>query len=1152
MLIDPDQLMKSINFEFLRPKWPELAGLGGFAEAYAHSDPVGALGKLRTFCEQTVGSLHQQLRLPRPPRANLMDLLDNDAFKSAVPEVIQSKLHALRIEGNKSLHANTGSSPVALRCLQDAYNIGRWLFVTYDGGKVEDCPPFANPPEGGIEAVERRKEKRSILERMSAQEAQLQKLLDELETERSRATLATLSAAELQTQLEAALAVGQQTADALEAVDPLAFNEAETRRYVIDLMLSDAGWDVGAGNTNTAQVHKEEPVAHQPTESGVGRIDYVLLNDNGKPLAIIEAKKSVRSPEDGRTQAKLYADGLQRELNLTPKDRPVLFYTNGHELWIWNDAEGEPPRKIYGYPSRDSLQYLLAQRTQKKPLSEVAPSPAIAGRMYQIEAVRRVVERFAEKKRKALIVQATGTGKTRVAISLADALIRAGWAKRILFLCDRRELRKQAHNAFKEFLPSEPRVYVTAATAQDRNQRIYLATYPAMMKCYEAFDVGFFDLIIADESHRSLYRRNKVLFDYFDCYQVGLTATPVNEHTRIAYYRNTFKMFGCDDLNPTFNFEYEEAVSRRFLVPFVVDTHTTQFLRKGIKFSELSEEQRAQLEEDGEDPQLFQYDAAEVDRAIFNKDTNRHILRNLMENGIRVADGSRLGKTIIFARSHEHAVLLSNLFDEMYPQYGGNFCRVIDHYDTRAEELIDDFKGDGTNSDLTIAISVDMLDTGIDVPEIVNLVFAKPVFSYVKFWQMIGRGTRLCPNLLGPGQDKTHFQIFDHWGNFERFEQKYEEAERSRSKSLVETVFEARLNLAHTAIEQQKPDAFELAIDLIAKDIASLPQKSIAVREKWKQVNSVSREVTLRQFDAATQVTLRQDIAPLMEWINIAGHVEAYRFDRLIARLQVELLRGSSKFNDYRDELLDIVGRLRINLSQVKVKLPTIEQLKGAEFWQNATVADLERVRHELRAIIQYRRYDDVPPAFTKVIDVQEDEALVERRRHKVKLDGLDMVAYRNRVQNVLLGVIDRSETLQKIRAGQPVTEQDLSDLCSLVLTQEPGLDLHDLTDYFPQAQDLAQAIRGIIGMEAGAVQNRFTQFVQAHPNLASHQIKFLDLLQNHIAKYGSIEVDRLYEPPFTLLHNEGLDGLFDEPLAEELLKIIGTFKPQGSDTPSA
>jgi hypothetical protein len=352
----------------------------------------------------------------------------------------------------------------------------------------------------------------------------------------------------------------------VEAIDPLSFNEEQTRRYLIDLMLADVSWEVGADLTSTPQVKKEVKVSGQPTDSGIGYADYVLVDDNDKPLGVIEAKKTSKHAQDGRTQAKCYADGLEAEHG----QRPIIFYTSGYDLWIWNDAAGEPPRKIYGYYSKDSLQRLHFQRKERKPAAQVGPDKGkcIITRMYQFEAVRRVVEHFAQKKRKALIVQATGTGKTRVAIALCDALIQAHRAKRVLFLCDRRELRKQAHNAFKEFLPSENRTYVTSDTANDRTKRIYLATYPAMMKVFETFDPGFFDLIIADESHRSLYNRYRQLFNYFDCYQVGLTATPIDY---IA--KSTFDMFQCGAKDPTFNYSYEEAINSNppYLVPFVVD-----------------------------------------------------------------------------------------------------------------------------------------------------------------------------------------------------------------------------------------------------------------------------------------------------------------------------------------------------------------------------------------------------------------------------------------------------------------------------------------------------------------------------------------------------------------------------------------------------
>ncbi len=1130
--------MISTNFEFLRPRWPEFASLGGFAENYARPDPVTAAVKLRSFGEGLVEFIYQTLQLPRPFRATFHDLLTNDAFDAATPRVILAKLHALRKEGNRAAHGEAVDAPTSLWLLKEAFDLGCWLHLTHGGGAQGDLPVFAPPPEiaGAADPAVVQREKKAVLERLAAQEARMAQLLADLEAVRAAPQVAVAGSDQLEAAQQVALAAGSQAADTLQ------FNEETTRRRLVDVMLAEAGWKVGAAGASTDEVGQEVEVAGQPTESGKGRADYVLYDDDGTALGVIETKKTALNAEDGRTQASCYADGLGAQHGV----RPFIFYSNGYDLWLWNDKENEPPRRLYGLPSRDSLQYRRFQQRERRPRTSLAPGPGIIDRIYQYEAVKRVAEKFAEKKRRALIVMATGTGKTRVAVALCDALIRAKWARRILFLCDRRELRKQANNAFKAYLPGEPRTFITADTSHDRDKRIYLATYPAMMKCFQTFDVGFFDVIIADESHRSIYNRYRDLFEYFDAMQVGLTATPVQ-----FVSRDTFTMFDCEGDDPTFNYGYAEAINHTppYLVPFEVETHTTPFLREGIRYSQMNREQQVQLEADDPEPGMVEYNREAVDRRVFNKDTNRLILRNLMERGIRDASGSRVGKTIIFARDHNHAILLQALFDEMYPQYGGNFCRVIDNYDPRAEELIDDFKGLGNNPALTIAISVDMLDTGIDVPEIVNLVFAKPVYSYVKFWQMIGRGTRLSPNLFGPGKDKTKFQIFDHWGNFEWFGENAPQAEPPASKPLMQLVFKSRLRLAEAALDAQDVEAFRLAVSLIAADIAALPEKSIAVREKWREVKAVVRSEVLEQFTPATRAVLAQEIAPLTQWINIAGHEDAYRFDRLVCQLQTERLKGSARFDDLKAELLDGVGRLRINLSQVAAKVPAIERVKTAEFWAAATVSSLEEVRSALRGIMQYRQKPSGLALPSKVLDIKEDESLIERKTHEVRLDGLELVAYRNRVLKVLTELFDSSETLWRIRAGQPVSEADLQALVSLVLTQDSSLDLNDLVDYYPEtAGQLDQAIRGIIGLDARAVQDRFTAFVQQHPELNSHQVKFLDLLQNYISRYGSIEVSRLYEPPFTTLHSDGLDGLFDEPLAEELLAVIRSCAERRSE----
>jgi type I restriction enzyme R subunit len=1123
-------LMKSVNFDFLRRQWAELATLGAFAEQYVHHDPESAAVKLRSYAEQLVEFIWHTERLPRMFRANLFDKMNDDSFKHAVPAVVITKLHALRSHGNKAAHGQSVSSTIIKSLLREAFDLGMWLFLRYGGGSKENCPTYQEPAATKQESqADSLRATRALKEQLAAQESQMQELLEQLEAERARSDQPEATPAELEQAQEA----GQVVANELD------FDEWTTRRRLIDRELISAGWDVGDDGANTAAVIQEMEIPNQPTDSGIGYADYVLWDENtGKPLAVIEAKKTANDVNQGRTQAELYADGLETKYG----QRPVIFYTNGYDIWIWNDALHEPPRRLFGFYSRDSLDFLIFQRARRKPASEIRPDPEIAGRMYQLQAIRQVTERFGDPHRKALIVLATGTGKTRVAISLCKSLIDAGWAKRILFMCDRVELRKQANNAFKQFLPEENRVYVTARTSQDRHQRIYLATYPAMMKCFESFDVGFFDVIIADESHRSIYNRYGDLIKYFDGLLIGLTATP-----RDVITHNTYDLFGCEEDDPTAFYSYEDALGDAegpFLALMRVKEFTTPFLRKGIKYTQLNSEQRVQLEEYETLPQSIEYEQKQVDKHIFNKDTNRRILRNLMENGMRNPTGSHVGKSIIFARNHNHAILLQNLFDELYPQYGGDFCRVIDNYDPRAGELIDDFRGVGRNPNLTIAISVDMLDTGIDIPEIVNLVFAKPVRSLVKFWQMIGRGTRLCPDLFGPGRDKKEFQIFDHWNNFYFFDMEGRgQNPPPRAPSLLERLFTTRIDLARTALETPDQESFELAKKLLLQDIRDLPERTISVREHWRQVKHAQREEVIHAFDPVTERVLRQEITPLMQWRITDGHDAAYKFDNLIGKLQNELLQRSSAFDDHKGELLNAINSVQMNLNPVRARSATIAEAKRESFWQNVTVKELERVRRELRDIMQFRQSSGRRGIQPKVIDVTEDDSLIEQRNYPVRLEGLDLAAYRARVEGVLRELFESNPTLQRIARGESVDKNDLQALTSLVLTQDGELDLNDLIDYYPEsAGRLDQAIRRIIGRDAEQVAQVFSTFVQTH-NLNSQQIAFLRLLQNYIARYGSIELERLYEDPFTTIHADGLDGVFaDEPMAEELLTLIQGF----------
>jgi len=1122
--MDRITIMQSQNFEFLRNSWPELASLAGFAELYAHADPQSAQTKLRNFAERCVDIVYSELSLPRTPMSKFMELLSNDAFEAVTPKVVVDKLHAIRIHGNKAAHGDKVTEQSAQWLLKEAFDLGRWLFVTYSKGDIATIKAFEQPKPPQSAKAGYKKERKALLEQYAKQEAQMQALLADLEAEREKATQREHSEEELTQLKQQAVHKGQQ------AVNELNFDEAATRKQLIDLQLAQAGWELG----NTEQITLEEKILHQPTVTGDGYADYVLWDDNGKPLAVVEAKKTAVDAEKGRHQAKYYADGLEKMHG----QRPVIFYTNGHDIWIWDDhpEQNYPPRKLYGFYSKSSLQYQVRQRTERKPLNSVSAKADILGdRLYQHEALKRISERFETKQRKALAVQATGTGKTRLSIALTDVCMKAGWVKRVLFVCDRRELRKQAKNAYSEYL-SAPITILTSKSVQDSHNRIFIATYPAMIRLFEKFDPGFFDLIIADESHRSVYNIYGDLFRYFDALQVGLTATPVE-----MVSRSTCQLFGCDFKEPTCNYSLETAIEEGYLVPYQVVKHTTKFLRDGIKGHALTAEEIAELEDKGIDPNSLDFDAQEIDRAIYNKDTNRKILQNLMENGIRQADGQTVGKTIVFARNHKHAKLLETLFDELYPQYGGKFCHVIDNYDPRAEALIDDFKGLGSNDQLTIAISVDMLDTGIDVPEIVNLVFARPVKSPVKFWQMVGRGTRLCLNLFGLGKHKTHFQIFDHWGVVEYHGMKQREVTISQPKAMMQRLFEARLLLAKTALHHAEPDFFDCVAQWLHKTVNSLDDNTLAVRDKWKVKRQMSDLETIRQFNANTLILQETEIAPLMQWLDIRGHSDAYQWDLLISQIQQQKLKKSSS-DDLTGEAINQLWQLQMNLNQVKAKASTIKQCRESDWWQSSSLDELEQLRIDLRSIMQYREKGIGPGPEAPIIDITDSDEIHEQQSTYLK--AVDMASYRLKVEQALNALFEQNPILQKIRNGTAVSLAELDKLNALIHTQHPDIDMNILKGFYDTAAPMEQILRSIVGMNADKVNQHFADFIQHYPSLNARQVQFLSLLKRQIALSGAIEINSLYEMPFAALGE--LDSLFtNEQQIDDLLAIVQSFGKQ-------
>ena len=1116
--------MKSMNFEFLRDQNEVLANLGGLAEAVLYIDPGSALTRLRAFAEEVTKSIYKEEQLPRVPQASFHELLKGAVFESCVNKSLVHQINYLRVQGNDSAHGAEGDLRNAKVALGIAHQLGTYMGLKYYGKSKADIAIFTEIDDPKSAVSDLKKSLSAYEKDLKKQQEETQRIMEELEKERLKnAEKATEPTLEEQAQRK------QQSQN---VADSLQWNEAKTRALLIDAMLLQAGWDI----KNPDQVGIEFEVDFPQNPSGKGYVDYVLWGDNGQPLAVIEAKKSGNaSLQAGREQARLYADALEG----MGYERPVIFYSNGYETFIWDDKHYNTYRAVYGFYSQDSLEYLIYQRQYRvKALEQNNPDLAIADRPYQIEAIKTVAAHFQKQRRKALVIQATGTGKTRVAIALAELLLRASWAKRVLFLCDRKELRVQADDAFKQNLPSEPRCVIGETNKIDQTARIYIATYPGMMNRFAQLDVGYFDLIIADESHRSIYNRYRDLFDYFDALQVGLTATPVR-----FISRNTFDIFDCETTDPTFEFGLDAAINNEppYLVPFKVKDLTTEFLREGIHYNDLSDEQKAQLEEDlgEEEARRTTIAGKDLGRKIFSESTDKAILENLIDNGIKDETGSLVGKTIVFAQRQEHAEHLERMFCQMYPQYGSKVCKVIHNAVPHVESLIKEFKK--PDNEFRIAISVDMMDTGIDVPEVVNLVFAKQVKSWVKFWQMIGRGTRLRPNLFGPGRDKSEFYIFDHYGNFQFFEEEYQEPDDLGGRSLLQTTFEARVELAKAALKQNHAEAFDTAISLLKADINDLPDKSIAVRRHLRLVHQLQQTDLLNQFNAKVQHELDTTIAPLMS-ARVLKDKHATALDKLMAGIQTCFVEKTTCFEDGRADLLTALDTLAVNIQAVRNKDMVLAQVRSAEFWNNATIEKLEWARTELRGIMKYRQSGGGGIYSTPTTKTRDGAIQVNER--KVVIAGADeAMSYRRRLKDVLDNLVAENPILQKIHAGKTVSSEELVSLTSTILTTNPGVDLNTLNEFYGRkADELHVTIRELIGLDPQAIESHFKAFLHSHPDLTARQVQFMNLLKNYIAQHGSILIETLYDAPFTALSHEGIDGVFGPESTSDLVALLKPF----------
>ena len=925
----------SENFAFLKQEFPHAAESASFAERHVFGDPRASCFHARHALERLLKRIFKVEKALIPPKiTNLDGYISDPAFRELVPEVVWRKAEYVRQAGNVAVHGTKPPTPEkALDVVRELSHVLYWTGRTY--------------LRKGAESLQGKTFDESLVPRVEPATSPVG--VEELEAVKAQRDAAAEARKEIESELEALrerlAAIKAENEGVAETHD---WNEDKTRTLIIDLDLERAGWPLDR------KQDREYEVTGMPSKSGVGYADYVLWGDDGKPLAVVEAKETTVDPEVGQQQAKLYADCLEAMHG----QRPVIFYTNGYKTYLWDDL-AYPPRPVAGFYKKDKLASLIIRRTQRAPLDVSQVRNDIVERYYQKRAIGSIADQFAQARRKALLVMATGSGKTRTAIALVDLLQRAGWVKRALFLADRVSLVNQAVSAFKAHLPqSSP---VNLVTERNATGRVYVCTYPTMMGLVNAttgsearFGVGHFDLVIIDEAHRSVYQKYGAIFRYFDSLLVGLTATP-----RDQVDRNTYALFDLEPGVPTDAYELETAVADGFLVPPRVQQVDLKFPREGIDYDSLSDEEQEQWEsldwgDDVEETSLpDRVDAAAVNSWLFNKDTVDKVLQHLMEHGHTVDGGDRLAKTILFARNHTHATFIEERFNHHYPQHKGSFARIIDHHATYAQSLLDDFSQKDTAPH--IAISVDMLDTGIDIPEVANLVFFKPVYSKIKFWQMIGRGTRLCPDLFGPGDDKQDFRVFDFCFNFDFFRENPEGIEGSGVVPLGTRLFRSRVQLLSQvqATPDLNPDKTVTGalITELHGEVAAMHRENFIVRMHLEAVDRFRERTTWERLSDADREVLQREVAGLPSEVE-TDEFESRMFDLSALRMQLALAEGNmGAVEGHRQRMVDIAMQLeeKATIPAVKAQLEYLASMQESSFWEGIDLRGLEEVRLRLR-----------------------------------------------------------------------------------------------------------------------------------------------------------------------------------------------------------
>lgn len=1104
------------NFEYLReyPEYVLFADACIEAERVLASSPAMAAVACRRACELAVKWVYSaDNTITMPYRDNLQSLIHEPSFRFALDNQTWSKLPYIIKLGNLAVHTEKAiNRSDAVLSLSFLFELVQWIDYCYgnqweerffDENKIQD--------EKVILDEARIKEKDSLI-------AQKDSEIEEL-----RAKIEAMSA--------------QLTADKTQHKEarhftPLDISEFLTRKKYIDVDLKLLGWVFGD------DVQEEVALYGMPNPEGKGYADYVLYGKDGLPLAVIEAKRTSKDPKIGTQQAKLYADCLEK---MTGR-RPMMFTSNGFETYFWDDLSS-PQRRVSGVFSKSDLEKLMNRRNERRALAEIPIDDKITDRYYQKEAIRAVCENIETGHRKSLLVMATGTGKTRTASSLTDVLSRGGYITNTLFLADRTALVKQARDDFKTHLP-DMSLCNLLSNKEDKTARIVFSTYPTILNAIDTaksedgkrlFTPAHFDLIIVDEAHRSIFKKYCAIFEYFDSLLLGLTATPKNEVDR-----NTYDFFEMESGVPTYAYDYETAVDKdHVLVPYHNIEVRTKFLEQGIVYDELSEEDKARYEEDFTDedgtmPEFIPSPA--VNEFIFNQATVDMVLEDLMTKGLKVAGGDRLGKTIIFAQNKKHAAYIIERFDKLYPQYHGSFAKRVVCDDNYVQTIIDDFKM--AEKEPHIAVSVDMLDTGIDVPELVNLVFFKRVRSKTKFWQMIGRGTRLCANLFGEGQDKTHFLIFDYLGNFEFFRANKEGLKGNETQSLTEAIFAKRVRLIHhlqhsAFIDEPYQIIRTNLVETVVAQINALNPELISVKlklqyiEKYRKTNAFVYLYDLDKHDLIVH------LAPVVYMDDTDEF--AKRFDNFMYGLMIAQIEGMPQFKKAKKQLINICTNLasRITIPQIKEKIELINTISTDEFWQSSDILNLENVRIELRSLIKF--IDDKGgnnTIYTNLADI-----VLEIKEGEGLEPAYDFEDYKLKVNRYIEENRDHI-AIYKLRNNIPLTARDYESL-EHIFTGELGT----AEDYQREFQDtpFGLLVRKIAKLEYEAACMAFSEFINDQ-SLSQAQIVFVKKVIDYVVQNGYIEnVSILMNPPFDRPQN--FIKLFDGSKQKQLIETVTQIK---------